>query len=1420
MARKAVQTLLFVSLLWSSASAQTVTHLRNLYKKTSTQITEMHNEVTNLDSTYFTDHQGLPFRNVTAAILQRGYSASDFASITAAKNAARDSSSYLIIPRDFSPNAVLSLTTADSNLVVHDFRYGYLSKAGRESWGFKSVFEADSLNRFRKILDSTRTWGRINLAEGTWSFDSLTISRPMFIQGTAYKRIKPNDVAYGGSIFKSTATTTDKNLLTVNESGVHLSDLTLQGNSRLNGHGLLTTRQAVSGSINTTLGGYTLERISSFLHGGDGIHLRGADGVVLREPETFGNAGYGVAIVSPRYDNVTNAGNTAGGTTNLVFGGRTRANSRGGILIGDQAAPLLLGVEAIADTTVGIWLNEGRSRAWLLGVDSELQIPAKVANPRTVGVRVENYNGFYMGQSYVGTSHSFGSFTADAGTNTTTIVDAALINYGPNDYFVGSEVKNNTRASGKIKITDYVASTGTITLASAIASQTTGDSYTLTKKVNVAVLVDSLASGIFVNNNMAHSGDSDTTFAVSGYGYVTFINNINFDPADNLKAIGGATAKWLNYNLSSVDSLSGGDARITSNTEIKVSSSDSIVINTTSTQGVELGSSGGGKVAIQPDGVADVTLFARKASDGSNKGLRIYYDANSGAGFTQSNIKIGGSTNASNTVSVENPDDIQKWSFGVPVRFSGADSSERQFEIQNMSNGERPSAPSNGFVKFYSRGDTAYVLDDNNVERSLYAGSALGDVVGPASSTDNAVVRFDGTTGKLVQNTSTTTLSDAGAFSFADGVTQTFNPNGTSAGLNVGSQAGDPSAPANGDLWYDGTANELTARINGANVALGSGGGSGVTPAGARQHTGWTSDGTTARDTLASVYALYGKPFLSRRSQSTNIDTLRIDASGATNGKIIRYSDAGTLLFVVDSTGLINTASVDSGSVINGTIIGADIRVSALDSSKVLNGGLTQADLRVSSLDSSRVLNGGLTQADLRVSSLDSSRVLNGGLTQADLRVSSLDSTRIINSGITGADLRVSIIDSTKAIDGGITTADLRTASVTAAKLASSGVTAGSYTSADITVDIDGRITAAANGSGGSGISIPTARAKTGWTSNGTTATDTLSRSYILDKSNLQVHFVDADNDSVSFVPQSLYPINYKDATTQIWAVDSTGAMALADGVKQTFNPSATNAGINVGSQAGNPSASAVGDIWLNSTTNRLMAKEETYNFPVLFDPSLVYRKYEDWEGGATSTSGSMGVDWLRTIATSGTTSKEAGEAGAPGIMRIFCANSAGSTAALHTDNDIYVLNGPYTVKARIRFSTLGTAGSNGAYYRVGFMDDMGATIPTDGAWIEFNVDSSATRWRAITGNGGTRTITTYTGSTVSSATWYKLEIVPNSGATSIDFKVDGTTIATHTTNIPTGAVGFAWVATAATASTTKHISSDYVLIQNLQMNR
>jgi hypothetical protein len=46
--------------------------------------------------------------------------------------------------------------------------------------------------------------------------------------------------------------------------------------------------------------------------------------------------------------------------------------------------------------------------------------------------------------------------------------------------------------------------------------------------------------------------------------------------------------------------------------------------------------------------------------------------------------------------------------------------------------------------------------------------TATGDVTGPSSSTDNAIARFDATTGKLLQN-STITVSDTGTVAAASG---------------------------------------------------------------------------------------------------------------------------------------------------------------------------------------------------------------------------------------------------------------------------------------------------------------------------------------------------------------------------------------------------------------------------------------------------------------------------------------------------------------------------------------------------------------------------------------------------------------------------------------------------------------------------
>lgn len=64
------------------------------------------------------------------------------------------------------------------------------------------------------------------------------------------------------------------------------------------------------------------------------------------------------------------------------------------------------------------------------------------------------------------------------------------------------------------------------------------------------------------------------------------------------------------------------------------------------------------------------------------------------------------------------------------------------------------------------------------------------------------------------------TLTINSAVTFGDGVRQTFNPDSTNAGINVGSLSGDPATPSNGDSWYNSSTHTFNFRINGVTAFL------------------------------------------------------------------------------------------------------------------------------------------------------------------------------------------------------------------------------------------------------------------------------------------------------------------------------------------------------------------------------------------------------------------------------------------------------------------------------------------------------------------------------------------------------------------------------------------------------------------------
>ncbi len=101
-------------------------------------------------------------------------------------------------------------------------------------------------------------------------------------------------------------------------------------------------------------------------------------------------------------------------------------------------------------------------------------------------------------------------------------------------------------------------------------------------------------------------------------------------------------------------------------------------------------------------------------------------------------------------------------------------------------------------------GTANQVLTTNGSGVLSWSSNGAGDVVGPASATDNAIARYDGTTGKLIQN-SGATIDDSG------NITAT-NFTGSTSGTNTG----DQTITLTGDVTGAGTGTFATTIANDA----------------------------------------------------------------------------------------------------------------------------------------------------------------------------------------------------------------------------------------------------------------------------------------------------------------------------------------------------------------------------------------------------------------------------------------------------------------------------------------------------------------------------------------------------------------------------------------------------------------------------
>lgn len=163
-----------------------------------------------------------------------------------------------------------------------------------------------------------------------------------------------------------------------------------------------------------------------------------------------------------------------------------------------------------------------------------------------------------------------------------------------------------------------------------------------------------------------------------------------------------------------------------------------------------------------------------------------------------------------------------------------------QYTHVDLINEATPVTPSSGNTRIFV--DSSKILstvDDTGTVREY--GVSTGEVIGPASSTDNAVARFDGTTGQLLQNSvlivgdtgatsGITTLAMAGAFSGATTATASTSitsplhvgGSGTTQTLTYQTTTGVGAAGAD-HIWKVGNAGATEAAriLNNGNMGIG-----------------------------------------------------------------------------------------------------------------------------------------------------------------------------------------------------------------------------------------------------------------------------------------------------------------------------------------------------------------------------------------------------------------------------------------------------------------------------------------------------------------------------------------------------------------------------------------------------------------------